>query len=220
MTTPHDAKLMTIAPDTIATLPGNPNEMTPDEFASLCGSIERLGFIQTPTVRQVSQADRDAWPSDIQAHHMFIVEDGEHRVKAAVHLALRTIPVICVDHDVNEAMVTQIAMNRLRGHLDMTRTGRVLDELVEAGWASADLAVTGFSEVEIATLLDATREQVLSDLLDDSIAPPTDERPKTFAITINCGSDVLRARIRAALLERAGASGTILDGLLAVLNIT
>ncbi len=208
-----------IDPEIVAILPGNPNAMGPDEFSRLCGGIERLGFLQSLTVRPVKEADRKLY-AEITDAHEYIVTDGEHRLRAAIRLRLRLVPAVIAEHSVDEAAIAQISMNRLRGQLDMTRVGRVLDDLITEGWKMDDLEIVGFSALEIKGLLEATREDPIDDLLDDSTAAPDlSDKPTRFTLTINCKSETVRAKIRAGLLEAAGEEGDILDGLCEVLDI-
>lgn len=211
-------------PENIAILPGNPNAMGPEEFAMLCGGIKRLGFLQPLTVRPVRIEDSQNFPEHVLTGHTHIVTDGEHRLRAVLYLKHREVPVLTAEHTPDEAAIAQISMNRLRGQLDMTAVGGTLDRLVNEGWVMSDLEIVGFSTSEITSILDAVRHDPNDDLTDTSEPPPDlSDRPRKYALTFDCGSDALRAKVRAALLEHApshdGEDGTLLEGLLKVLEL-
>lgn len=116
----------------------NPNSMPDREFGLLVHSIESEGFLQPVLVRQVGER--------------YVLVDGVHRVRAARQVGIGQVPAVVLPEDYPEdkARLVQIGMNRLRGDLDLYAVARTLEELDGSEY---DLELSGFSEDEIAALL-------------------------------------------------------------------
>lgn len=81
--------------------PWNPNEMTEAVFHHLKKEYKRIGYIQPVVVR----------PNKGK----FEVIDGEHRYKAAKEFGLKSIKCVVVEMDDNQAKITTINMNKIKG---------------------------------------------------------------------------------------------------------
>jgi DNA modification methylase len=115
--------------------PANPRRISEDELISLTRSIREFGFVQPVIARR---DDR-------------VVIGGNQRVLAARKLGLKTVPVVLVDLPIAKARALSLALNRISGTWDDELLGRLLQELSEA--PDFELALTGFGEDELATLL-------------------------------------------------------------------
>jgi ParB-like chromosome segregation protein Spo0J len=208
MTVPAIPEIKTIALARIELAETNPNSMDPEKYALLVRAISEVGFVQPVLVRPV----RDR----------FKLIDGEHRVRAARELGMEYVPCVIGTGDLvndEQAAVTQIAMGRLRGDLDLAAVGRTMEGLLSSGWSMPELTLTGFSEDEIADLLEAARsatEDVLAG--SDTTLPDTSDIPlRPFVLEITFES---RASYTAAKrgLKRAAGSGELSEGLLRLLG--
>lgn len=130
-----------VDPSSLASPKQNPNRMPDAQFQLLIRAIRERGFLQPVLVREVAGG--------------LEVIDGEHRKHAAIELELPEVPAINAGQVSDEdARLLQIAMNKLRGELDLTETARALAELADSG-LGLDLELSGFTSQEIADLTDA-----------------------------------------------------------------
>lgn len=187
----------------------NPNVMREDDFARLRTNIQREGFLQPILVRRVPGGDPPLWD----------VIDGAHRLRAAVEIGLRDVPcvVLPADYPDDKARLLQIGMNRLRGQLDLTEVAGVLAEL-----DGADLALSGFSDSEIAGLLAAIAppdlSQIGADVGDVLVDDDSDRAPKfDLVLPFDSAADLKAAK--RALKKAAGKGGTLTRGLKAALGL-
>lgn len=156
---------MTQLPPTILVNPGdlvedptNANEMSDADFAALCNTISTVGFLQPVLV--------------VLRDGVYYVVDGHHRRRAAVKLGMPEISAILWDGSAEMLKVVQLGMNRIRGDFNLTRVSENLAELIEQGWSAAQLGITGFSDSEIAALLEATVREVEEHVLEGANAAP------------------------------------------------
>jgi hypothetical protein len=123
----------------IATRPGeNPNVVSDEQFKLLVEGISSNGFLQPVTVR----------PTEKGGYELI---DGHHRLRAAKEIGLERIPCLVTNATDMEAMAEMLALNRLRGEMDLSKAARALQSLAAEGFP--DLTLTGFGESEIAALL-------------------------------------------------------------------
>lgn len=183
----------------------NPNSMDPEKYALLVNAIREVGFVQPVLVRQKG------------AQYELI--DGHHRVRAARDLGMEYVPCVIGTGDLatdEQAAVTQIAMGRLRGDLDLAAVGRTMEGLLSNGWSMPELTLTGFSEDEIADLLEAARsatEDVLTG--SDTTLPNTSDIPlRPFILSISFASRAEYQIARKGLKRASGPGGELSDGLL------
>lgn len=130
--------------------------------------------------------------------------------------------------DVDDATIAalQIAMNRLRGELNLADVARTLAELVEQhAWAVSDMSVAGMTEAEAADLLKAVRPTVDQALAEANLGgepetPPADPDPTVgaFPLEIVFKSEKDKRRFRAALKKAAGKGNGLDVGALRMLD--
>jgi ParB-like chromosome segregation protein Spo0J len=203
-------QMQEIALELLTENPDNPNRMEPEKLQALSQAIKRLGFLQPPLVR--------ARPSD------FLIVDGHHRVAAARLAEITSVPCVLAPASMTdaEAKAAMLGLNRLRGELDLALASGVVIDLAQAGWSFDDLAVTGFSEVELKDLLD-TGAQNVDDLLRGAAADVgQDDEPrveKPFVLEVMFASREQYVSARKALKRAAGKGGDLSRGLLTVLGL-
>ena len=211
MTAPSIPEIKNIQLDQLVESVSNPNSMDPEKYALLVQAIREVGFVQPVLVR----------PQRVGSKHIII--DGHHRVRAARELGMKYVPCVIGTGDLatdEQASVTQIAMGRLRGELDLAAVGRTMDGLLTSGWSMPELTLTGFSEGEIADLLEAARsatEDVLAG--SDTTMPDTSDVPlRPFVLEITFSSRTEYTKARKGLKRVAGAGGELSDALLRLLG--
>lgn len=180
----------------------NPNVMEPTLFASLVQGIETDGFLQPVLV--------------VEEDGHFVIVDGVHRTAAAIDVGLEEVPAV-VAPDRERAEVLRIALNKLRGELDVSEVSRQLQMLVDTGLDRSDLELTGFQDWEIETMLDGFNMDDDLDLSGANTTPIDPVKPKTYALNFKFQSESERARAKEALEELG--DGNALTGLLAALNL-
>jgi ParB-like chromosome segregation protein Spo0J len=194
-----------LSPSRIDASENNPNRMEPERFAALVETIKRFGFLQPVLVRPNPKDKR-----------RFIACDGHHRIRAAQEAGLASIPAIVGNMTEEEANALQVAMNRLRGELDLSATATILDSLHEAGWGAADLGSLGFSLEEVGDLLASLSSD--PDIMPESIEGPEDPVPTpSFVLELEFES-AEQMRVAKRALRRAAGKGQLLShGLLRLL---
>lgn len=189
-------------PHTLGHLPStNPNVMDPWKFEALVKGIKEHGFLQPVLV-----VYEDDTP---------VIVDGEHRTRAAKEVGLAKIPC-AVARDRKHAEILRLALNRLRGELDLGEVGRQLETLSEMGFDTSELELTGFSEAEIDALTNAVEFTDEDSLLEGSTSANETTKDRTFNLTLKFDSDAARAAVREKL-EDAG-DGSIEAGVVALME--
>lgn len=145
----------------------NPNVMDPREFKLLVEAIRTMGFLQPILVRQLEE---NVYPEESR----YRVIDGHHRLAAGIEVGMPKVPCVVVQKDEDEEQILRIAMNKLRGELDLTGVGRIMQELTAAGWEKEELKLTGFSMSEITDLLAAVSQP--ADVHPQNIEVPSDDK--------------------------------------------
>lgn len=186
-------------PNALGHLPTtNPNVMDPWKFEQLVKGIREHGFLQPVLV--VYEDDEP------------VIVDGEHRTRAAKEVGLAKIPCAVAD-DRKHAEILRIALNRLRGELDLGEVGRQLETLSEMGFDLNELELTGFSEAEIDALTQAVEFTDEDDLLEGSTSGSDETvKARTYNLTLKFDSDTTRVMVKEKL-EKAG-DGSIEVGVL------
>ncbi len=167
----------------------NPNVMDPHDYQALVAGITKYGFLQPILV---------LWKEDSSK---YVVIDGVHRSKAAIEAGLSNIPAV-VAKDEAHAEILRIALNKIRGQLDITEVGRQLESLLEDGFSKEDLELTGFQDYEIDAMLDAMSDTD-DDLLDDVDTSSAQPKPKTYNLVLKFPSEVDKASVKEAF-EKMG----------------
>lgn len=188
----------------------NPNKLDEDRYAGLKALMAEKGCLQPLLIRLVGK--------------QYWIIDGHNRYWVALELGWDEILCIVFECDDAEAGALSLAMNRLRGDLDMTLSAEVMrDVLIESGWDSAKLALnTGFSEKEVEALLNQAKTYGEADLGEVGAGTPGDDEPapvdKPFVLEVSFASkDELRL-VRRKLRKAAGKGGDLGRGLLTVLG--
>ncbi len=192
----------------------NPNVMTDKEVATLATAIGKFGALQPILV-----ATNGVTPG------RFRIVDGHHRSKACrlagrTHVAAVVLPA---DYPLEDEATLRIAMNRLRGELDLTLVSAALAEMLSAGRTHADLLLTGYGSDEINALLRAADAPFDDDLLDQDMELPDAARPSTgtaagghvLEVAFHTKADMTKAK---RALKRAAAGGMLGTGLLALIE--
>lgn len=92
----------------------NPNKLKRKGFEHLKKEIKRIGFLQPILVNQDNK-----------------IIDGEHRWKACKEIGKNKIPVIKTDMDEEEAKVTTINMNKIKGMMETEKYHSLIQGLLE-----------------------------------------------------------------------------------------
>lgn len=190
----------------------NPNRMLPSTYELLVEAIRTVGFLQPV----LAQEEPDG---------TLTIVDGVHRTRAAKEVGLACVPVVVGDFrdDPDLARVVQIGMNRMRGELNLSAVAQQVSALVEKGWSTVQLELTGFSRDELDDLLASTRhsdDEVLEgglgaapDASDDD-----DAAPKPFVLELTFEKKEQLTRAKRGLRKAAGKGRELADGLLRLLD--
>jgi ParB family chromosome partitioning protein len=176
--------------------------MDPWKFEQLTNGIREHGFLQPVLV--VFEDDEP------------IIVDGEHRTRAAMEVGLKKIPC-AIARDRKHAEILRLALNRLRGELDLGEVGRQLEALSEMGFDTGELELTGFSEAEIDALTNAVEFADEDDLLAGSASADETTKDRTFNLTLKFDSDSTRAAVRERFAQ--AGNGSIEAGAVAMTEV-
>lgn len=183
----------------------NPNTMDKEHYDLLIKGMETHGFLQPVLV--VPRGDGQ-----------FNIVDGHHRARAAKHLGIEAIPCVEANLDEQEQSALRLAMNRLRGEVDISKArGIVFDLATTHGWDLSDLASTGFTSSELEDLLSSQTTNV-EDILDQVAAIREEEEPaypvKVFTLEISFTDKADFTRCLKALKTAAGKGKELSTGLI------
>jgi ParB-like chromosome segregation protein Spo0J len=197
MTTPPKTHVAMVSCGLLQPMPENPNHMSDDEYATLVTNTRADGCSQSLLVRDL---DHDVVPR-------YEIIDGEHRWRAAQEAGITEVPCIIRQWSREKAVMYRLAMNKIRGRLNLTEVGRDMRWLIEeCGVSAEELSVTGFAVQDIGELLEATKstanlaEQVLADagaILDDA-----NESPPAPAATFDIEIEARSAKEKRLIMRR------------------
>jgi len=175
----------------------NPNRMSQEDYDKALVSIERFGFIDPITVRLVNE---EATP--------FEIIDGENRWRAAKDKDLKTVPVIIVEVDDDDAKALTIVLNELRGQPDQGRLAALVADLASRRPMAELERVLPFRRSQLAQMVAARREEIDWDRLQTPPQPVAqgDKEPwveRVFRLPVSAAAVVDDALARA----RASAGG-------------
>lgn len=201
--------IIAVALDRLCEPVDNPNQMSPDDFARLVEAIRKFGFLQPVLVRAVGND--------------FELVDGVHRVRAAREAGLTEVPCVLADSvTAGEARALQIGMNKLRGELNLADVAASIASLVEEGWTTDELTVTGYSEEEIAELIKVATtddEDALAGASATAPEEPVEQPPKPYVLELEFATRAELQRVKRVLRKAAGGKGKPLsDGMLALVE--
>jgi len=111
-------KIITVDIEKIIPNKYNPNVMDKKTFEQTKKNILREGLIGAIVCRK--SPDKEG---------QYVVIDGEHRWRAIKSLGYKKVPIIVLDKNVSEAMISTINFNKLRGAFDNLRLANVIYEL-------------------------------------------------------------------------------------------
>ena len=208
----HDVTIQNIETGRLVEAQDNPNHMGAREYKALGDVIGEVGFLQPILVKPLADG--------------FKIIDGHHRARAAKELGMETVPCVVVESGDDEEVVLRIAMNKLRGDLDLTGVGRALKGLSLEGWTAEDLSITGFSAGEVTDLLAAVSQDVEKGMgttmempAGDYDADDTgDAEAKLFALTLQFDNREDLKKAKRALKRAGGKTKDMGLGLLKILG--
>lgn len=183
----------------------NANEMSEEDFGALCRSIEHVGFLQPLLVVE---------GYDDSGSLKYNIIDGHHRKRAAVKLGMGKVTAILWDGTDAMLKAVQLGMNRIRGDFNLTKVSEDMARLVEQGWDAAQLAITGFSDAEISSLLDATVSAAEESALEGANAAPAEpaQGPESGGVLEIAFTDKnAMGKAKRALKRRATELGDVSD---------
>lgn len=189
----------------------NPNVMPEGDFKSLVAAINAKGFLQPILVRALSKKE-------------FRVIDGHHRLRASRELKMQEVPCVVAEVDDAGEVILRIAMNKLRGELDLTSTGRILKEFVDDGWALDAFTLTGFSESELTDLLASVSQSVDTPMelevpkVDYEVEEDTTGLGKTFELKVVFETREDLKKAKQGLKRAGGKTKDMAVGLLKLLG--
>lgn len=195
-------KIIEVDPQELKRLPTkNPNVMDPHIVRTLEAVIKEDGFLQPVLI--------------VEEGGEYLIVDGVHRTEAAIRLGMETIPAV-VAPDRARAEILRIALNKLRGELDVSEVTRQFQLLLDTGLEKSDLEMTGFQDWEIETMLEGFDFDEDAHLSGASVTPIQPEKPKVYPLNFKFNSESERARVKEALEEHG--DGDALDGLLSLIE--
>lgn len=151
--------------------PRNPNQMPEAAYRQLVANVRNpgIGFTQPMLLRP------DVDEHGAETGRYFIV-DGHHRAMAAKECGMTAVPAMLkAGLTRTGAQLLGIAMNNIRGVLDLAAVGEVFKDLHMSGVQVTDMVVTGFDEATIGKVLE------FKPMDPDSPTGPTTETPNADA---------------------------------------
>lgn len=190
----------------------NPNKMEPERFDLLVQAVERYGFLQAVLVRKFGSAGGKPRYQLIDGHHRYWAMQKARRTQLLAQIA---------DVDDVQARALSLAMNRLRGDLDLRMSAEAIQSIVEiTGWDIETVTVsTGFTAEEIDALLQKTALNA-QDILGESLGEAEDERAPAapFVLEIPFADRESYRLAKRKLKKAAGKGGDLARGLLNLLG--
>jgi len=114
-----DMEIKEIPVDIIHVNPWNPNVMPQSTLDHLKQEYSRVGYLQPIVVR----------PKQTPGGLFYEVIDGEHRMKAAVDMGMTKLKCVVVEMDDEQAKITTINLNRIKGADDPFKLTDLLKDL-------------------------------------------------------------------------------------------
>lgn len=207
-----DVTIVNLDVEVLEEAANNPNVMPASDFDLLCRAMKAKGHLQPILVRKLPDA------------RGFRVIDGHHRLKAAKVCEMKQVASVLIECTDAEEPILRLAMNKLRGDVDLTSAGHIMKELQEAGVGLDELLLTGFSANEIEDLVRAVSVNVdteVSMALPASDYEPEDDdtgaaKPLVLEIPFTNLADMKKAK--KGLKRAAGKGKDLAVGLLRLLG--
>ena len=188
----------------------NPNSMDAARFDLLCKAIEEAEKQGAQMRQPILVRPREPHLTTTPADGRFYIVDGAHRKRACERLGFVDVPCVVEDLTDQRALVARIAMNRLRGDLDMGVVATQLAELNALGWSDEALTLTGFGLGDVSELLSAAApldETSILDLTGVGGVPNEPEAPKPFLLELTFATRDELAFVKKRLRKAAGGRG-------------
>lgn len=125
----------------------NPNVMSEEDYVKALESIERFGFIDPITVREIEGAGYE-------------IIDGENRWRAALDKRLEVVPIIVLEVDDDDARALTIVLNELRGQADQGRLASLVADLLERRPMAELERLLPYRRSQLAEMVSARREEI------------------------------------------------------------
>lgn len=136
------------------------------------------------------------------------IVDGHHRVAAAQAAGFDTVPVVIRQMTDDEAARTAIAMNKIRGELNLGVVGEIFADLAGQGVMPEELATTGFSADEVDSLIRAALEhpddELPPDMEGQASKPKPGAAPETWELEVSFADRKDRDRVRRTARKLGG----------------
>jgi len=168
--------------------PRNPNYMSEEQLELLSRGIQENGFLQPVLVRRRDDGT-------------YVIIDGHHRALAAGRAGLAEVPCVVVHTNTQQAAIVQIAMNKVRGELNLGEVSKILNELHVEGYSTEMLSLSGFSSDELETLFASAQPEDAEDVLagvrvtnNDDEDDPAPEKPFILELTFSNRADLDKAK--------------------------
>lgn len=186
----------------------DPNKLDDERLAGLKALMQLRGALQPLLVNKMPKG--------------YLIIDGHHRFWMAQELGWSELICVVISVPETEARALSLAMNRLRGELDMTLSAEVIrDVLIESGWDTSNLSInTGFTVEEVEALVNQAKTFEETELGDVGTDVPPDEAPrdKPFILEVSFATKDQLRLVRRKLKKAAGKSRDLGIGLLQVLG--
>jgi len=149
----------------------NPNQMTEEQEKYLEQEYKRIGYVQPILVRP-------------KGNHYEII-DGEHRWKVAKKVGFKEIECVIVEMSDEEAKLTTINMNKIKGVDNPIKLAELLEELKKTDPSLIDLVA--MEREEIDSLIEVMNEREIEDLSELESSGEKEEKVITCP---NCGYEI------------------------------
>ena len=157
---PEDLRIEYVAISSLNADPTNPRKISEEELAKLERSIAENGFVAPVIVRKQGN----------------VIIAGHQRVKAAVRLGIKNVPVVIIDIDVAASKLLNIAMNKISGEFDIDMLEQFFAE-IDANSPDLDATLSGFDQIDIDGFLNSLETKEKRDRIETfdvtgALAPP------------------------------------------------
>lgn len=211
--------VISVRTDSIRPDPNNPNRMAPAPFKVLCENMLNEGFLQPLLVEVID-------PEEADSDFTYQCIDGHHRLDAAKAIGIESVHVVVWEGTPEKRALLGIAMNRLRGELDVSEVAKIFGDLTETYDVDPSvLAMSGYTAEEIDGLLKAVQnsnadeDEVLEGTTNTSPEPADEDplhRPALLELTFASTDDLRKAK--RGLRRAAGKGRELGEGLLRLLE--